>query len=210
MKKLWSICGLMICMFVSTQAIAQSSGARRIVLPSLTIYEVMGGGQYCEGGFGPNVILSGSEMGVNYQLYIDGIAIGLPIAGTGALLNFGPQTIAGACTIIGMNTNTGCSNSMSGFVTLFMNPTPDKASPIVGAPTVEEESIMSFSTGTVHNATSYVWMAPTGAIIVAGQGTTMVTVQFGQNSGNMSVYGVNVCGAGQPSQLGITVNNKTK
>jgi hypothetical protein len=209
MKKLCSICGLMICMFVSTQVIAQTSGPRRIVLPALTTYAVMDGGNYCEGGFGANVILSGSDMGVNYQLYIDSMAIGLPLPGTGTLLNFGPQTIPGGCTIMGTNTTTGCSSSMSGFVTLFMNPLPNKAYPIAGMTTVEENDIISFSTGMIPNAISYVWGVPNEAVILSGQGTTMITVQFVSSySGNVYVHGMNICGAGQPAQLAITVNSK--
>ena len=39
------------------------------VNPTPTIFTVSGGGAYCSGGLGVDIILSGSETGVNYQLY---------------------------------------------------------------------------------------------------------------------------------------------
>lgn len=47
-------------------------------------YTVTGGGAYCFGSAAPSVGLSDSQVLVNYQLKLDGVDVGAPIAGTGA------------------------------------------------------------------------------------------------------------------------------
>ncbi|MCX6913690.1 MAG: hypothetical protein NT167_11680, partial [Verrucomicrobia bacterium] len=88
-------------------------------------FAVTGGGAYCSGGSGVAVGLSGSETGVNYQLYRDGTtAVGSPVAGTGSALNFGNQTVAGTYTVKGTRTGctTGCTLDMSGSAVVTVNP----------------------------------------------------------------------------------------
>ncbi len=56
---------------------------------------------------------------------------------------------------------------------------------------------------------SYVWTLPAGATIATGGGTNSITVDFATNasSGNITVYGNNVCGNGTPSpNFPVTVN----
>lgn len=57
-------------------------------------------------------------------------------------------------------------------------------------------------------ASSYVWTVPTGATIVGGAGTNSITVDYSASaiSGNISVYGTNICGNGGSVSLGITVS----
>ena len=90
------------------------------------VFNVTGGGSYCSGGTGVDVGLSGSELGVNYQLYGNSIAVDGLVAGTGAAINFGSQTIAGNYTIVATRTigeNT-CTQSMTGFRTVTVNELP--------------------------------------------------------------------------------------
>jgi len=91
-------------------------------LPSL--YTVTGGGSYCAGGSGVHVGLNGSTIGVLYQLYVGGVIVGLPLAGTGAPLDFGSQTTAGIYNVIATNASTGCVKTMTGTVTITINPLP--------------------------------------------------------------------------------------
>ena len=93
------------------------------VIPSAT-FTVTGGGAYCLGGSGVAVGLSGSQSGVNYQLYLDGAtAVGSPVGGTGSALNFGNQTVAGTYTVKGARTDctTGCTLDMSGSSVVTVN-----------------------------------------------------------------------------------------
>ncbi|WP_037299797.1 BspA family leucine-rich repeat surface protein [Runella limosa] len=81
-----------------------------------TAFLVTGGGAYCEGGI--RVGLSGSEIGVNYQLKVNGTNTGSPVAGTGGELNFGNQLLTGTYTVDATNNSGNCSGAMNGSVTV--------------------------------------------------------------------------------------------
>jgi hypothetical protein len=91
--------------------------------------------------------------------------------------------------------NTGCLN-------------PDAAGTIAGVSTlcVSTPGVV-YTVPVILNATSYFWSVPTGSIIEAGAGTNTITVNYSASavSGNVTVYGVGVCGNGVPSSLPVTV-----
>jgi hypothetical protein len=94
------------------------------VVSAPTAFNVTGGGSFCSGGGGVAVGLSGSETGVNYQLFRGASPVGSPVAGTGSALNFGIQTTGGTYTVVGTNTTAGCSTNMTGSAVVTVNPTP--------------------------------------------------------------------------------------
>ncbi len=86
-----------------------------------TVYDVAGGGTYCAGGPGLPVGLSDSEAGVNYQLKRNGTNVGAPVAGTGAGISFGNQTLAGTYTVEAtLQANTACTSIMNGSVDIII------------------------------------------------------------------------------------------
>ncbi|GAA4468663.1 hypothetical protein GCM10023093_26720 [Nemorincola caseinilytica] len=87
-------------------------------------FSVMGGGAYCAGGAGVDISLSGSESDVEYQLYNGSAPMGAPMAGTGAAISFGTQTMAGTYSVSATNTLTGCMRDMPGTVEVIINPLP--------------------------------------------------------------------------------------
>ncbi len=111
----------------ATSCINSMTGSAVITInPLPTVYSVTlsGGGSYCAGGTGVDVLLSGSEIGVNYLVYLNGVSTGVSLAGTGSALNFGAFTSAGTYTIIATNSVTTCVNTMSGSPVLTINPLP--------------------------------------------------------------------------------------
>ncbi len=109
----------------STGCTASMSGASVVYINLLpTVYSVTGGGNYCAGGLGQDVSISGSDIGINYQLYLGGSAIGSPIAGTGLGLSFGNQTAAGVYTVVATDIASTCSSPMAGSVTISVLPLP--------------------------------------------------------------------------------------
>jgi uncharacterized protein YjdB len=94
------------------------------VNPLPTVFNVTGGGSYCAGGTGFHVNLSGSVFGNNYQLYKDGTALGTPVAGTGAPLDFGLIAVAGNYTVVATNIYTLCTSNMSGSATIAVHAGP--------------------------------------------------------------------------------------
>jgi uncharacterized protein YjdB len=96
-------------------------------LPSLFI--VTGGGSCAPGS---HVGLSGSNLGVNYQLYKTGVPFGSPVAGTGVAIDFGLETLVGNYSVIATNPTTTCIRNMTGSVTVALNPLPNLYTPYFG------------------------------------------------------------------------------
>lgn len=63
-----------------------------------------------------------------------------------------------------------------------------------------------YSIASVTSATSYSWQVPQGATIVSGQGTTSITVNFGNKNGKVRVQSVNICGVSGFTQLNVVKN----
>lgn len=87
-------------------------------------FTVTGGGAYCSGGSGSAVGLSGSQSGVNYQLRLNGVNTGSPVAGTGSAISFGNQTAAGTYTVVATRALSSCSSNMTGSVSVSINSLP--------------------------------------------------------------------------------------
>jgi hypothetical protein len=110
---------------VSTSCVNNMSGTANVTVnPAPIAYAVTGGGNYCSGGAGTNVGLANSNLGINYQLYNGTTAVGGPVAGTGAALNFGAQTTAGSYNVIATNASTMCTSNMTGTVSINVNALP--------------------------------------------------------------------------------------
>jgi len=55
--------------------------------------------------------LSGSDIGINYQLY-HGTVLSGTVTGTGTAAGFGVETLAGTYTAVATNAATGCADNM--------------------------------------------------------------------------------------------------
>ncbi len=105
-----------------TQAMA--STANVFVHPLPVAYTVTGGGNYCSGGAGSIVGLSGSQSGVAYQLYEGSTAVGAVVNGTGAAIDFGSKTTVGTYSVHATDVTTTCVNGMTSTVNVGINPLP--------------------------------------------------------------------------------------
>jgi hypothetical protein len=94
------------------------------VVPFPTVYNVTGGGEYCADGAGVSVGLSDSDPGINYQLKRGTTDVGSPVAGTGNVISFGNQTVAGTYTVVAATATLNCTSNMSGSATVVVNPNP--------------------------------------------------------------------------------------
>jgi gliding motility-associated-like protein len=93
------------------------------IVPLPIQFTVQGGGNYCPGGAGMPIELSGSEPGVKYIVYYNGQAVD-SLIGTGASpLVFANETQVGTYTIQGFRFS-GCGQNMIGFVSIGLSPTP--------------------------------------------------------------------------------------
>ena len=108
-----------------TVTVTNSSGCTGVVTRTITVnplptaYALVGGGGYCVGSIGVPVGLTNSQVGVSYQLQVNGINVGAAVAGNGAFITFGTITTIGTATVIATNTTTGCAASMTGPLTIY-------------------------------------------------------------------------------------------
>lgn len=56
------------------------------------------------------------------------------------------------------------------------------------------------------SGSTYTWTVPAGATITSGQGTNSITVDFGTNAGQVSVFETLACGDGQPVGLSVSLD----
>jgi hypothetical protein len=106
--------------------------------------------------------------------------------------------------------SSGCTALNPTIYPVTVDPLPDSAGAISGSPIVcAGSNEIIFSVAPVGNAMTYVWTLPAGASIASGNGTNTIIVSFTDNSssGNITVYGNNLCGNGATSpSFYVTVN----
>ena len=143
-------------------SLMMSGTAELIVHPLPLVFNVVGGGPYCDGSNGIAVGLDGSETGIEYALYLDGIATGLSLTGTGSAIDFGLQMATGSYTVMAQNTLTACENTMSGSTTVSVSPLP---SAYAGGFTIicdGEHTLLNASVSGGTAPYTYAWSPATG------------------------------------------------
>lgn len=162
-------------------------------------------GGLCSGGGGSFVLtLSGSQIGVNYQLMRDGANVGAPVAGTGSAINFAAQTTAGSysvlaiATSISQNTCIACS-VIIGPITVSQSTVPNPTFGTIGTlcPGSTATLTATFPTGTT--VTNVVW---SGAGV---SGTTFTAPAAGGNY--IITYSATVNGCPFTTTMTIAVTN---
>jgi hypothetical protein len=173
-----------------------------------TAYSVTGGGAYCTGTSGPHVGLANSTVGVNYQLYLGGIAVGAPVAGVGGALDFGAQVSGGTYTVVGTSAATGCSTTMTGSAFISVSSIPSTftvsggGSMCSGTPGLHV--LLSGSSVTV---TYYLYRNGVGIGSLAGTGSPLDYGAY-TTAGTYTVSAMSTltgCSSNQPGSAVITV-----
>lgn len=112
-------------------------------------------------------------------------------------------TVGGNQSVSVVYTNgAGCSSVVPTVYPVTVNSVPSAAGVISGTAAVcGGTQGVAYSCATIAGASYYVWTLPTGATIASGTGTNSITVNFAANgsSGNITVYGNNLCGNGAVS-----------
>lgn len=188
-----------------------SLSATITINPLPTEYTVTGGGTLCDGGTGMNVMNSGSQAGVHYQLYNGTTPVGSPMAGTGAMLDFGPQSVSGNYTVIGTDVLTTCSKNMNGGAAVIVNPAPT-AFTVTGGGTYCAGGA-GFNIG-LNNAAAgirYQLYSGTTAVGAPRTGATGTAIDFGTYTmaGTYTVMATNIatgCSANMTGSASIVIN----
>jgi hypothetical protein len=117
----------------------------------------------------------------------------------------GPQTVG-----VNYTNSLGCGAVTPTQYPVTVNSQPAGAGAITGPSTVcAGAQGVSYSTSSVAGATAYAWSLPQGFNIVSGAGTNSITVNIDPSaaSGSILVAGTNLCGAGSPTSLPVTVTS---
>ena len=105
---------------------------------------------------------------------------------------------------------TGCPAGSPTVLPVFVKPLPGAAGTITGTGTLCGGTMgVAYSVPPITDAATYVWTLPAGATIASGELTNAITVDFepDASSGNITVYGNNLCGNGTVSPgFPVTVN----
>jgi gliding motility-associated-like protein len=102
----------------------KASDDANVFVNNLNVYNLTSNvTSYCAGAAGVTLSLSGSEIGVNYQLKIGPANDGTALSGTGGILTWVNKT-AGTYTIVATNPTSGCSKTMNGSAIITANPIP--------------------------------------------------------------------------------------
>jgi hypothetical protein len=118
--------------------------------------------------------------------------------------------ISGENGNITVTAGNSCGTSVAKILAVTVSPaTPGVPGSITGSTVVCPSTTGNIYTiSAVDFATSYSWTVPTGWSIIAGQGTTSITVSAGTTaqSGSITVKSVNSCGTSAATSLAITVS----
>jgi uncharacterized delta-60 repeat protein len=180
-----------------TSAFSTSLTCTLNLMPDLFTLEGEGG--YCEGEPGAELTLDGSESGVDYELYIDGVASGTIVTGTGSSINFGYQTVEGGYTC--QASSGPCTNYMGGYVYVEEFGMPGAATTPDGPVKVCNSETTLYTT-TAAEADTIIWdLTPPDAGTMNPSGLEVEIAWSSSFTGTamLSCYAENPCGTGTPS-----------
>jgi len=165
--------------------------------PLPTPYWMSDGDTYCEGEDGVEVTLEGSDIDVDYHLYLDGVATGDIVPGTGSAISFGYQQGPGIYTIEGMSDY--CNTDMYGTAYIHEINAPGQAAVPYGAIATCIGGTNDYSTNGAPDAETYIWVLdPPEAGEISGTDVDATVAWSATYSGTatITVQGVNDCGDG--------------
>ena len=172
------------------------------------IFTFTGGGTYCEGTGGLELILDGSEAGIDYELYLDTVSTGTVLAGTGDPLNFGYHTDPGVYTVTGYTIT--CSSEMEGENIIAVQAAPGQALMPEGDQMVCNDQVTEYTSAGATDADFYTWiLSPdqAGTLFPDSLAAEVAWSQEFTGTAMLSLYGSNECGDGPPSdELIISVS----
>jgi len=153
--------------------IPMTGSATITVNPVPPLFVVTGGGSYCSGGAGFHLGLTGSTVGINYQLH-NGLFVSPIMAGTGSPLDFGAETLGGTYTVIATNPVTGCTSTMTGSATITVLPLPPLFSVTGGGGYCAGGAGVPVGLGSSTLGITYeLFNGPTGIATLAGTGAAL-------------------------------------
>ncbi|MEI7725099.1 MAG: T9SS type A sorting domain-containing protein [Bacteroidota bacterium] len=178
---------------------AQNPAGANVAVNPLPVPTITGSASVCAGTTGVSYT---TEAGMTNYLWT--ITPGGTItSGSGTNNIMVTWNTAGAQVLtVNYTASNGCAAMAPVSKTVTVTSIPGVAGIITGNSNVcAGDNGVPYSTPAITGATSYSWSLPAGAIIATGAGTNSITVNFGASAvaGNITVSGINTCGAGTSS-----------
>ncbi len=168
---------------------------------SPTEYELSPDGGYCEGSSGAELKLYGSEVNIEYELFLDDETTGITVQGTGDTISFGFFTEEGIYTSTGSSTN--CTTAMTGMTWVHAMEAPEQADQPEGPETACNNEISEYFTDGASGAVNLIWSIDppeAGTVIETIEDTARIewSIDF-SGLASITVAGENDCGTGPAS-----------
>ena len=172
------------------------------------MYTLQGNGDYCEGSAGATLTLSGSETGINYQLYLDAAPSGTAVPGTGSILTWANLTTNGFYTVKALTAN--CTSDMAGQIYVSAISIPVQPASPAGPVTSCNSQVVNFTVMGIAPGNSLAWAlepASAGTLTPSGSAVSIVWTPGFTGNASLTVVAQNQCGNSPPSlPMAITVN----
>jgi len=133
-------------------------------------YPLLGGGTYCEGGDGAEIVLEQSTVSVSYQLMYQAIPTGVYQTGTGSAINFGSYFADGNYSVLATN-STGCIAQMANSVNISVSENPKPYSVVGGGTYCKNDPELGLLLESSEPNTSYELMVDALPLGIVKQGT---------------------------------------
>ncbi|MCB9044500.1 MAG: hypothetical protein H6550_00030, partial [Chitinophagales bacterium] len=120
-------------------------------------------------------------------------------------------SVGAASGNISVTPSNSCGNGTAQSLAVTIQSLPVQTSPINPVTTqVCQNSVHNFSVMPPPPAGfTYNWAGPAGSTILSGQGTNIIQIRFGNQSGNLSITPHNSCGDGPAQTMAINVSTST-
>ena len=170
------------------------------IVPTPSVFNLSEGGEYCDGGSGIEITQDGSEIDMDYELFLNGVTTGTIIAGTGSEISYGFFTDEGGYTATG--TNGVCSNDMNGEPYITINYIPDTAATPIGDTAVCAGTTTDYTVMPIAGADTILWsLTPSDAGTIIGSGMD-ISIEWNadfEGTADLTAQGENECGVGEES-----------
>lgn len=168
--------------------------------------EISGTTPVCQGQSGITYSVTPITDADTYNWSYSGTGVTINGTSESITIDFAANATSGDLTVSGSNAcGSGASSSV---YSIIVNALPGNAGMIIGASDAcQGQSGVSYSVPIISDADTYIWSySGTGATISGN--SENITIDFDNNatSGELSVYGENICGTGVPSTITITID----
>lgn len=163
-------------------------------------YQLLGDGPFCSGSSGSIIYMEDSEVGVDYELFLDQVSTGIIMSGTGDSLIFGTFTDEGLYSATGFTSY--CVENMVGELYVYEEFPPVQPVTPMGETEACNNDSSAYYTDPIVEATYYLWILnPADAGDMEVSNNTVDIIWNPEFSGTVfiSVQAENECGFGEVS-----------